>query len=130
MHEPKQAGRGWVGFDLDGTLIKHCTQEEVVRYILGEPIAEVVQLMHKEKANGYELKIFTARVSMGCNPLEHTMARRIFVIKQTKAIQEWSKIKFGEIYDVTCQKDFNCIRIYDDRAMRVICDTGKLCCER
>lgn len=122
---------GWIGFDLDGTLVAHGSNDDVINHrINGEPIAEIVQLIHKHKAEGLEIKIFTARVSLGCGyDMSNAPINRIVFAKQAReAIQAYCLIYFGEIFDITCEKDFNCVRIYDDRARHILCDTGKVCC--
>lgn len=127
----KHNGLGWVGFDLDGTIIPHGNNDDVINHrIIGEPYAEIVQLIHKHKAEGHEIKIFTARVSLGCGyDMSNASVDRILFAKQAReSIQTYCLVYFGEIFDVTCEKDFNCVRIYDDRARHVICNTGKVCC--
>lgn len=106
--------RGWYGFDFDGTLAYHSNSSP---HRNGEPIQPMVDLVKKLLAKGCEVKIFTARAST-----RDKVARRI----QIDLIQNWCDIHIGKRLDVTCTKDFEMIRLYDDRAVRVIPNTGTI----
>jgi hypothetical protein len=105
---------GWIGVDLDGTLAfydgwrghKH----------VGAPIPLMVKMVKEWRKQGIRVKIFTARVSMDeGKELQETI----------QAIESWSKIYIGEVLEITCKKDFSMIRLYDDRAIQVITNTGQ-----
>lgn len=55
------AGKGWHGFDLDGTLAVYDKWEGIDH--IGEPIAPMVDLIRKMHESGEVVKILTARVS-------------------------------------------------------------------
>lgn len=104
----------WIGFDLDGTLAVYDGWKGPEH--IGEPIKPMVELAKSFIANGTEIKIFTARVSSN-NPER---------MKSISAIMEWSKKVFGRVIDMTSEKDYGMIDLYDDRCHRVECNTGKI----
>ena len=105
----------WVGFDLDGCLAKHESGDGVDK--IGDPILPVVILL-KEEAKNYEVRIMTARVCslMGVEEIR----------KQTRMIQDWCEVFIGFRPRVTSEKDYEMIRLYDDRARQVQTNTGRL----
>ena len=112
----------WIGVDLDGTLARWDadTEEEakVAIETIGEPIAPMVELVKYWREHGQEVRIFTARVAYE-RPFGSPN-------KQSKMIREWSRKHLGEELPVTCVKDPNMIALYDDRAVRVMHNTGLL----
>jgi hypothetical protein len=40
-------------------------------------------------------------------------------------IQDWCEKHIGRRLEVTCQKDFAMIELWDDRCVQVVCNTGK-----
>ena len=103
--------QGWYGFDLDGTLAfyDHWRGD----HHIGKPIPAMVQRLKKHLQRGDVCKIFTARAS-NRNP------------ETISLIQDWTEKVVGQRLEVTCEKDFGCLRIYDDRAVQVIPNTGKI----
>lgn len=104
--------------DMDGTLA-HFNIDEYAIDKVGEPIAPMVDRVKQWLAAGIEVKIFTARASdkqsLGlCRP----------------AIEAWCEQHIGRKLPITAIKDYGCIQLWDDRAMRVVHNTGRLCCER
>ena len=59
-------GKGWYGFDLDGTLAKYDKWEGIDH--IGEPVKHMVDLIKKMHAEGKVVKILTARVAPRPNP--------------------------------------------------------------
>lgn len=105
---------GWIGFDLDGTLAVYDGWQGADN--IGEPIAPMVELVKKFIGEGVKVKIFTARVSSS-NPDR---------MKSVDAIMEWSKSVFGQILEMTSEKDYGMIDLYDDRCHRVEANTGRI----
>lgn len=105
---------GWIGFDLDGTLAIYDKWEGPEH--IGEPIMPMVELAKKFIGDGYEVKIFTARISSN-NPER---------MKSIDVIMQWSKKVFGRILPMTAEKDYGMIDLYDDRCHRVECNTGRI----
>lgn len=109
---------GWYGFDFDGTLAE---DEEVWQGVThcGKPIKRMCDLAKRLHSEGKQVKIFTARVcakSAKKNGVEQD------VIKDT--IWKWCDENLGFRPDITCEKDFNMVACYDDRATQVISNTG------
>lgn len=108
---------GWIGVDFDGTLVTHKFPET------GEPIWPMINRVKDWLAQDQEVRIFTARVSLRDGDE---------VYRQYVLIREWCKEFLGQVLEVTCSKTITCIAIYDDRAVQVERDTGRLIenCER
>ena len=102
---------GWIGVDLDGTLAHYDGWRGGDH--IGEPIPEMLSRVHAWLERGIEVRIFTARAS---------------VQEQVAPIQEWSLKHIGIVLRVTNIKDFGMIELWDDRAVRVIPNTGRPCC--
>lgn len=106
---------GWIGFDLDGTLAGYNSWSGVDD--IGEPILPMVKILQAHLAEGVECRIMTARVS-GENAIERAAAER--------AIQLWCLKHIGCALPVTCKKDFAMWALYDDRAIAVEKNTGRI----
>lgn len=101
---------GWIGVDLDGTLA-HYDGWIGVEHI-GEPIEPMLQNVKKWIAEGWLVKIFTARVArndaQGARP----------------HIEAWCQKHLGVVLEVTNEKDFGMVMLYDDRCTQVQTNTG------
>lgn len=106
---------GWIGCDLDGTLAFYERWEGPA--VIGEPIPLMLERVKRFLADGYEVRILTARVSEDPDGI----ARR--------AIEQWTEKHLGQALGVTCIKDFAMIELYDDRAVQVIPNTGRCIAE-
>jgi hypothetical protein len=106
------AGHHWVGFDLDGTLSRTDNPGHFAPpYPLGEPVPHMLQTARSLLDAGVTVKIFTARA---CEP------------EMVPVVQAWTeKHGLGKL-EVTNQKDYNLIRFYDDRAIQIIPNEGKV----
>lgn len=104
----------WVGFDLDGTLAEYTEWQGPTH--IGKPVQKMIDLAKKYEKSGLDIKIFTARVSSN-NPNRE---------KSLKAITKWSYEVFGKPLEITAEKDFGMIDLYDDRCHRVEANTGIL----
>lgn len=101
--------KGWVGIDLDGTLARADTLSGISK--IGDPIPNMVKLAVKLTGEGVAVKIFTARAS---DP------------QQVSMIHRWLRDNGLPEFEVTNVKDFEMIRLYDDRAIQVIANTGEI----
>jgi len=101
----------WIGVDLDGTLAK--MEGWNGPYEIGEPILPMVNKVKKWITAGHTVKIFTARVSDD-DP------------KTVEAIEKWTKQHIGQVLEITNKKDMHMKAIFDDKAVRVEKNTGKL----
>jgi len=115
--DDKPTKPGWIGVDLDGTLAYYAGWDPD-NLGIGEPIPAMLERVKFWVANGHTVKIMTARVAH-----EHGSA---FVRQE---IEEWCLKHIGRKLEVTCQKDYAMIELWDDRAVRVKANEGVPCCE-
>jgi FMN phosphatase YigB (HAD superfamily) len=108
----------WIGFDLDGTLAHYDIWVDA--HHIGEPIKPMVDLAKQYIAEGrYEVRIFTARVcDQGRAGLSVDVVRCL--------IEDWSEHNIGRRLRVTNIKDFGLVKLYDDRAVQVEKNTGRI----
>jgi hypothetical protein len=104
---------GWIGVDLDGTLAVYDGWRGH-RHI-GRPVPAMVERVKKWLAAGAEVRILTARVSTP-DGIEREQSR--------SAIRAWSVQHIGQALEVTNEKDYEMIELWDDRAIQVIPNTG------
>lgn len=104
-------GSGWIGVDLDCTLAIYPPDG---REQIGSPIGTMVNRILMWIERGIEVRIFTARATLP---------------DQVKLIKAWCLEHLGRELAVTNQKDFMMIELWDDRAVRVVENTGRRCCE-
>lgn len=106
---------GWIAFDLDGTLA-HYDGWQGPEHI-GEPIPEMVALLKNYLQMGFEVRIFTARVSNG-------IAGSVMNQTIRKAIEDWCVEHLGTPLTITNVKDFAMLELYDDRCIQVLANSG------
>lgn len=100
---------GWIGVDLDGTLAEY--NGWVGPDHIGRPIQGMVTRVKEWIKAGYEVRIFTARAS---DP------------EQIPPIERWAEQVFGFKLPVTNCKDFGMIELWDDRAVGVVTNEGRI----
>ncbi len=107
--------KGWIGVDLDGTLAEY-NGWVGIEYI-GQPIPAMLERVKRWREEGkYDVKIFTARVSNTRHP---------DFIRICQVIHEWLEdVGLGGM-EITCQKDFGMVELWDDRCVQVIANTGE-----
>lgn len=103
---------GWLGCDLDGTLAHY--DHFISKFHIGEPIQPMVERVRAWLDEGREVRIFTARVSD--EEKEAVIA----------CIQQWCLKHIGTVLPVTNVKDAQMSELYDDRAVQVERNTGRL----
>lgn len=113
---PRRAG--WIGVDLDATLAHYERPWKGCEHI-GVPIAPMVERVRQVRAAGYDVRILTARCSRTSHPPDE-------VAKAAHHIRLWCFEHFGEEFEVTCEKDADMVELWDDRAVGVEPNTGKL----
>lgn len=111
----------WIGVDLDGTLAHYDGWKGADH--IGDPIPTMVERVKGWLREGWRVKIMTARVWS-----DGSMTRNREAYIATKYIHNWCLENLGTVLEVTCQKDFEMISLWDDRAVRVVCNTGEPCC--
>ena len=105
----------WIGVDLDGTLAEYKGFEG--HEDIGNPVPAMLELVKGWLAEDIKVKIFTARVSGNTADAERA---RYYVKK-------WLEKECGITdMEVTCIKDYYMVELYDDRAVQVEFNTGKI----
>lgn len=98
---------GHIAVDLDGTLAVYPYSSG---QRIGPPILPMLERVKAWLAQGIEVRIFTARA---CVP------------EQIPLVQAWCREHLGQELEVTNQKDYQTIEIWDDRAVGVEPNTGR-----
>lgn len=103
------ASQAWIGVDLDGTLAWYdpCISLSEI----GPPVAVMMDRVRQMLADGWRVKIFTARAA---DP------------EQLVLIQQWLRSHGLPPLEITNEKDFNMVRLYDDRCVQVEPNTGRI----
>ena len=95
--------------DLDGTLAEYNGWKGPD--CIGKPVPAMVDRIRNWLSRGITVKIFTARAT---------------VPEQIDPIKNWlSQLGFGEC-EVTCIKGFDAVEFWDDRAVTVEANTGRV----
>ena len=134
------AGKGWYGFDLDGTLAKYDGWRGIDH--IGAPVDPMVKLIRQMHDDGKVVKIMTARVAPKEKPETKPNPYRTgnWCVQepdvQTWALKgEWTPLEFiqewcyrilGFVPEVVYQKDHLMIELYDDRVKQVVPNEGWL----
>ena len=136
-----ETGKGWYGFDLDGTLAKYDKWEGIDH--IGEPVKPMVDLIRKMHDEGKVVKILTARVAPKEKPeikpnpyLENHLtiespddmpwAVHAEAWTAREFIQDWCYRVLGFVPDIVYQKDHLMLELYDDRVKQVVPNEGLL----
>lgn len=128
-----EAGEGWIGFDLDGTLARYDGWKGISH--IGEPIGPMVDLIKKLHGQGRYVKIVTARVAP--QKLEDgTFGEPYITVPQgdggatrqyaSQYIQDWCHFNLGFVPEIVYQKDRRMLELYDDRTKQAVPNTGIL----
>lgn len=104
------AVRGWIGVDLDGTLAVY--EGWKGEQTIGEPVPAMVNRVRRWLADGIEVRIVTARAAASRGDITF--------------IEEWCLVHLGAILPVTNRKDFGMTALWDDRAVAVEKNTGRI----
>lgn len=103
--------RGWIGVDLDCTLAYYDKYRGPTH--IGKPIPIMVKRVQRWLAEGRDVRIFTARVAES-SP------------EKVKVIEDWCAEHIGRVLPITCVKDRHCVQIFDDKAIQVRKNSGRL----
>ena len=142
-------GKGWYGFDLDGTLAKYDKWEGIDH--IGDPVKPLVDLIRKMHAEGRVVKILTARVAPRanaeykdrekCAPPDYVMEadRSDYVIPWAEnmylSLDKWGAREFvidwclknlGFLPEITHEKDHLMLELYDDHVKQIVPNEGLL----
>jgi len=113
-HEHRMAGR-WIGVDFDGTLAIDADGRSDP-YQLGTPIAPMVQRVRNWIGQGYDVRIFTARM----NQFSVTAGVARDVERMREALRVWCRQHIGIALSCVNAKDGAMEVLWDDRAVRVV----------
>lgn len=130
-------GKGWYGFDLDGTLAKYDGWKGIDH--IGEPVKPMVDLIKRMHNEGKVVKIMTARVAP-CRLEDGTIGEQFTWMARepssdpaakytaTQYIQDWCEetAQLGFIPEVVYQKDHLMLELYDDHVKQVVPNEGWL----
>lgn len=100
---------GWIGVDLDKTLAHYEPPFDPMK--IGAPVPAMLNRVLDWLNAGQEVRIFTARAS---------------VPEHVAPVIEWCKEHLGREIPVTNIKDYAMLKLYDDRAVQVEENTGRL----
>jgi hypothetical protein len=136
-----ETGKGWYGFDLDGTLAKYDGWKGIDH--IGEPVKPMVELIKRMHDEGKVVKIMTARVAPKEKPevKPNPYLENHWVIESPddmpwavhaeawtprEFIQDWCYRFLGFVPDIAYQKDHLMLELYDDRVKQVVPNEGWL----
>lgn len=106
----EEAGtRPWIGVDLDGTLAYYDGWRGLGH--VGRPVPVMLARVRRWLAEGYTVKILTARAGEGDAGI--------------LPVRKWLAENGLPELEVTDRKDFAMIELWDDRAVQVVANTGK-----
>jgi len=108
----------WIGCDFDGTLCVYDKWRGPTH--AGAPIPKMVKRIQKLIAEGKTVKIFTARVGKLENDTDES------VEEARKFVSDWTLKHIGTRLEVTNIKDQGMTLLYDDRAIQVLKNTGRI----
>lgn len=108
---------GWIGVDLDGTLAKYEGWQGPLH--IGEPVPLMLDRVKAWLATGQEVRIFTARVSHDGTQQRMDESQACY-----RAIAAWCLAHIGQRLEVTNEKDYQMLELWDDRAVQVEPNTG------
>lgn len=128
-----ETGKGWYGFDLDGTLAVYDKWKGIDH--IGEPVTPMVNLIKKMHDDGKVVKILTARIAP--HKLEDgTVGESYITIPDGEGgatrnyahqfINDWCHFNLGFIPEIVYQKDHLMLELYDDRVKQVVPNEGLL----
>tara|TARA_Y100000310_G_scaffold324189_1_gene385751 strand:- start:8013 stop:8987 length:975 start_codon:yes stop_codon:yes gene_type:complete len=110
-------GNGWVGFDLDGTLA-HYT-EFVSMEDIGPPIPAMIRVVRRLIVLGHDVRVVTGREASAAQESPEALER----LRLTVA--SWTAENIGTALALS-QKDHKMVALFDDRAVQVESNTGRL----
>lgn len=146
-----ETGKGWYGFDLDGTLAKYDGWKGIDH--IGEPVKPMVDLIKRMHSEGKVVKIMTARIAprlcgethaQGCRcghceeeagkpPILQEqylveLSKDGMTVKRRASdyIRDWCADNIGFIPEIVYQKDHLMLELYDDRVKQVVPNEGWL----
>lgn len=111
----------WIGVDLDGTLAEY--HGFIAPDHIGAPIPEMVERVKRWLADGWTVKVLTARMSHPDRFGWHE-GNQVRIDLTHLAIREWTLEHIGQALEATCTKDYRMVEFWDDRAVTVMPNSG------
>jgi len=111
--------KGWVGFDLDGTLAKYDHFEGWDK--IGDPIEPMIEMVKSIRRRGIICKVWTARASVASRAINNLTFEQV-----ESVIKRWTLEHIGEELDVVTEKDCHMLCAVDDSVIQVEKNTGKI----
>lgn len=108
MNKKRNHSGGWIGVDLDGTLV-HYAPGNMREEIVGEPIEIMMERVKQWLSEGRRVKIFTARA---------------YTQRNKDIIARWLVEHDIGGLEITNVKDYEMLELWDDRCVQVIPNTG------
>lgn len=110
----------WIGVDMDGTLAYYekGDYDRLGAYTFGPPIPAMVERIKWHLAQGHDVRVVTARHSNGAN-YDHDARLEL-------AVAQWTEANLGKALKCRASKDGYMHALYDDRAIAVEYNTGRL----
>ena len=115
-----------IAVDLDGCL---ATYHGWKNGEIGDPVPAMLDRVKDWISRGYHVCIFTARVGVapGLRSIEsNSEASEDFCTEQKRLIEAWCLEHLGVVLPVTATKTFDIVEIWDDRAVAVEPNTGRI----
>ena len=109
----------WIGVDFDGTLA-YDPAKRTSPYDIGLPIVPMVNRVKMWIVQGYDVRLLTARM---CK-YSHTAKCYRDTVRMENILKKWCKDHIGKELRCTSEKDGLMEVLWDDRAVRVLKDTG------
>ncbi len=117
----KDTRQRWIGVDFDGTLASFDCDWPADFRCTGTPIPAMVERVKQWLAEGEDVRIFTARMD-GYHPIHGPLTKE----EVCAPIEAWCLEHLGRVLPITNRKDYLMKVLYDDRAVQVEKDTGRL----
>jgi hypothetical protein len=102
----------WIGVDLDGTLADNRLPNDP-RFMIPFPVPAMVERVKEWLSHGATIRIMTARMCENPDLWRHRIAG-------------WTKVYLGVALEATNVKDYGMIELWDDRAITVEENTGRV----
>lgn len=115
----------WIGVDLDGTLAYY-EKGYAKKGLIGDPVPLMAERVREWLKQGKVVKILTARMAWHGKEIPNFQTGEREIIDAATPIQDWTEKHFGVRLPVTNAKDPGMIELWDDRAIRVEMNTGRI----
>jgi len=109
----------WIGVDLDGTLAEYHGWNGGK---IGPPVPAMLERVKRWLADGVEVRIVTARVGRPDPSRVSDTPEKIEEMR--KQIADWCELHLGVRLQVTNEKDFEMVELWDDRCIQVVPNKG------